>query len=393
MGILDQIVGNAGNTGQPRRGLLGAVGGAQGLLQNPATMDLGLALLANSGYNSRRRGFGEILGTSMLQSRQMAAEAAQQKLREQYMQAQIQAMQEKAQPAAEANEIVIGPDGEPVYVPRSQAPGRKPYIEQRGSGSRGALLEAYEMAKSQGYAGTILDYQRDVASMTRAPAASAAPPEAPSNVREYKFFNELPPEEQARFLAMKRAQTVTSVGGVPTVVTPDGTRPLSTPEAENTAARDRAAATASGAADAESAGKGKVQKSLSYVVNQFRDQIKKTPQGGVLGLTGYVGTVTASQEAMRFENLREQMSTELRTVFRIPGEGTLSDREQQQYGLQLPARKYNQKNNEAILNDLQSRVALRLGQNPTNAESASAPPAGGPQGKRVRVDANGNVRP
>ena len=208
MGILDQIVGNAGNTGQPRRGLLGAVGGAQGLLQNPATMDLGLALLANSGYQSRRRGFGEILGTSMLQSRQMAAEAAQQKLREQYMQAQIQSMQEKRQPAAEENQIVVGPDGEPVYVPRSQAPGQKPYIEQRGSSSRGALLEAYDLAKSQGYDGTILDYQRDVASMTRAPTASAAPPEAPSNVREYEFFNRLPPEEQAQFLAMKRAQTV-----------------------------------------------------------------------------------------------------------------------------------------------------------------------------------------
>jgi hypothetical protein len=190
-----------------------------------------------------------------------------------------------------------------------------------------------------------------------------------------------------------RAQTVTSVGGVPTVVTPGGARPLSTPEAENTAARDRAAATASGAADAESAGKGKVQKSLSYVVNQFRDQIKKTPQGGVLGLTGYVGTVTASQEAMRFENLREQMSTELRTVFRIPGEGTLSDREQQQYGLQLPDRKYSATNNEAILKDMETRVALRLGQKPPGAEAASAPPAGGPQGKRVRVDANGNVRP
>jgi hypothetical protein len=391
MGILDQIVGNAGNTGQPRRGLLGAVGGAQGLLQNPATMDLGLALLANSGYQSRRRGFGEILGTSMLQSRQMAAEAAQQKLREQYMQAQIQAMQEKRQPAAEDNEIVIGPDGKPVYVPRSQAVGKEPYFEQRGSSSRGALLEAYDMAKSQGYAGTILDYQRDVASMTRAPTASAAPPEAPSNVREYEFFNRLPPEEQAQFLALRRAQTVTSVGGVPTVVTPGGTRPLSTPEAENTAARSRAAATAQGAADVDSAGKGKVQNSLAYVANQFRDQIKKTPQGGVLGLTGYVGTVTASQEAMRFDNLREQMSTELRTVFRIPGEGTLSDREQAQYGLQLPDRKYSEPKNEAILKDMETRVALRLGQKPPGAEAASA--SGGQQGKRVRVDANGNVRP
>jgi hypothetical protein len=390
MGILDQIVGNAGNTGQPRRGLLGAVGGAQGLLQNPATMDLGLAMLANSGYNSRRRGFGEILGTSMLQSRQMAAEAAQQKLREQYMQAQIQAMQEKAQPAAEANEIVIGPDGKPVYVPRSQAVGKSPYERPSGTTSLPATVQEYEIAKRQGYPGSFMDYRRDIARMGQSPSAAT---QRPAAIETYEYLRGLPPDEQTAMLGSMRAQTVTSVGGVPTVVTPGGARPLSTLEAENTAARDRAAATASGAADAESAGKGKVQKSLSYVVNQFRDQIKKTPQGGVLGLTGYVGTVTASQEAMRFENLREQMSTELRTVFRIPGEGTLSDREQAQYGLQLPDRKYSATNNEAILKDMETRVALRLGQKPPGAEAASAPPAGAPQGKRVRVDANGNVRP
>jgi hypothetical protein len=389
MGILDQIVGNAGNTGQPRRGLLGAVGGAQGLLQNPATMDLGLALLANSGYNSRRRGFGEILGTSMLQSRQMAAEAAQQKLREQYMQAQIQAMQQKPQ-AQEALEIVIGEDGKPVYVPRSQAVGKSPYERPSGTTSLPATVQEYEIAKRQGYPGSFMDYRRDIARMGQSPSAAT---QRPAAIETYEYLRGLPPDEQTAMLGSMRAQTVTSVGGVPTVVTPGGARPLSTPEAENTAARDRAAATASGAADAESAGKGKVQKSLSYVVNQFRDQIKKTPQGGVLGLTGYVGTVTASQEAMRFENLREQMSTELRTVFRIPGEGTLSDREQQQYGLQLPDRKYSATNNEAILKDMETRVALRLGQKPPGAEAASAPPAGGPQGKRVRVDANGNVRP
>ena len=130
MGILDQIVGNAGNTGQPRRGLLGAVGGAQGLLQNPATMDLGLALLANSGYQSRRRGFGEILGTSMLQSRQMAAEAAQQKLREQYMQAQIQAMQQKPEAAARSPFAAIDPS---KYSPES-------IVEFQKSGNYGSLV-------------------------------------------------------------------------------------------------------------------------------------------------------------------------------------------------------------------------------------------------------------
>jgi hypothetical protein len=154
MGILDQIVGNAGNTGQPRRGLLGAVGGAQGLLQNPATMDLGLAMLANSGYNSRRRGFGEILGTSMLQSRQMAAEAAQAKLREQYMQAQIQAM--NAPGAAPQRRIVKGPDGLDYYedgtrvLPNVEAPAAMPKPRESRTVNVGNMVRTEEFNPETG---------------------------------------------------------------------------------------------------------------------------------------------------------------------------------------------------------------------------------------------------
>ena len=78
-------------------GLLGDPTALRGLLQSPSTTDFALAMLANSGYSPRRRSLGEIVGASMLQSRQMAAEQAQQKLREEYMRAQIQAMQQRPQ--------------------------------------------------------------------------------------------------------------------------------------------------------------------------------------------------------------------------------------------------------------------------------------------------------
>jgi hypothetical protein len=233
-------------------------------------MDLGLALLSNSGYNSRRRGFGEILGTSMLQSRQMAAEAAQQKLREQYMQAQIQAMQQRPQ-AQEDLEIVIGEDGKPVYVPRSQAVGKSPYERPSGTTSLPATVQEYEIAKRQGYPGSFMDYRRDIARMGQSPSAAT---QRPAAIETYEYLRGLPPDEQTAMLGSMRAQTVTSVGGVPTVVTPGGARPLSTLEAENTAARDRAAATASGAALASE--QAKREATFETDMSAIEDEIIRT---------------------------------------------------------------------------------------------------------------------
>lgn len=114
--------------------------------------------------------------------------------------------------------------------------------------------------------------------------------------------------------------------------------------------------------------------SLEYVIGQFaadekgesaekgKRLIDITPQGGILGVKGYVGRVTDSQRVKRFDNLKEQLSTELRTLFRIPGEGALSDREQAQYGIQLPDVTNDATTNEAILRDVQARVKLRQDQ-------------------------------
>ncbi|MFA6204456.1 MAG: hypothetical protein WC710_14860 [Gallionella sp.] len=133
-----------------------------------------------------------------------------------------------------------------------------------------------------------------------------------------------------------------------------------------------------------SVAKGNAAKSMDYVIGQFKGT-KEAPgpiytatTGGPLGAYGRAGRVTNSQEAMRFENLREQMSTELRTLFRIPGEGALSDREQAQYGIQLPDVKYEKKTNEKILKDVQNRIKIRNGQgaNPYAPKEAKDDPLG-----------------
>lgn len=123
--------------------------------------------------------------------------------------------------------------------------------------------------------------------------------------------------------------------------------------------------------------------SMGYVISQFRGEptvgadgkttytggiLDKAMQGGMMGVTGLAGKVFDSQDQKRFDNLKQQMSTELRTLFRIPGEGALSDSEQKQYGLQLPDVTYDKANNEAILRDVESRIKLRLAPNPGGAK-------------------------
>jgi hypothetical protein len=117
-------------------------------------------------------------------------------------------------------------------------------------------------------------------------------------------------------------------------------------------------------------------KSLEYVLNQFDNDISGKPpvegktksvmdatsQGGWLGLEGQIGRYTDTQLAKKFDNLREQLSTELRTIYRIPGEGALSDKEQAQYGIQLPDVKNSKELNNAIRNDLRARTSIRMDQ-------------------------------
>lgn len=121
--------------------------------------------------------------------------------------------------------------------------------------------------------------------------------------------------------------------------------------------------------------KQNAQRSMEIVLKQFEGEqdangkvkggvIDSTPQGGWMGIKGKAGAVSNYQQKKRFDNLREQLSTELRTVFRIPGEGALSDKEQAQYGMQLPSTDYDPEINRQILADIRARVQARLGGEP-----------------------------
>jgi hypothetical protein len=267
-------------------------------MNNP---DLAMALLANSGPSPYKRGFGEVLGTSMLQANQMKSQREDDAFKRQYMQAQMAAMQNR-QGASPYGQYQPGD-----YTPKSWAEFLK--------SSDPSVLERYT-APRQEYKPSFRNVQRTL------PDGSTQLGSFDTQTNEYSWNGP---------------------------IVPPGTK-----------ARVDAEGKALGEASGGQSTKMPAKASMDYVIGEFRKNLITTPQGGLFGYKGKSGTVIAKADKERFENLREQLSTELRTVFRIPGEGTLSDREQAQYGIQLPSTDYEPANNVKILDDLEQRTALRL---------------------------------
>lgn len=166
MSFLDRLGVLSSNLGKPLDQKLQPFGGAA---------NLGLSLLANSGYSTTPRNIGQVLGASALQSQQMASQKMNDDIKNQYMQAQIKAMQAK-----------------PVNAPPSS-------------------VAEYEYAKANGFKGSFEEWQ------TKAKGQND-----PADVAVYKYWNSLSPEERQNFLKLKRNvgadYAIESVNGVPTVV-------------------------------------------------------------------------------------------------------------------------------------------------------------------------------
>lgn len=131
--------------------------GLQGLMGN---RDLALALLANSGSSPQKRGFGEILGTSALQADQMKTGREDDAFKRQYMQAQMAAMGQRQNNRKLIS--VIGADGKPVLKYEDEAAGMMPYAGGNDA-KPSALIQAYDRAREQGFDGSILEFQTQLA--------------------------------------------------------------------------------------------------------------------------------------------------------------------------------------------------------------------------------------
>ena len=155
--------------------------------------------------------------------------------------------------------------------------------------------------------------------------------QAPSNVQEWQYFNSLSPEDQQRFLAMKRSGQMFDVGGVPNVLTPSGsTTPLATPEDVARNRGQQAAATAAGTAagEAQAAAPGKVASiddALTAVQGIKDDPAIKNSYGVVAGRAP-----TLRQDTQDFEAKRDQVVEAISLAERgeLKGTGPITDFEQ-----------------------------------------------------------------
>lgn len=111
---------------------------------------LGLQLLANSGYSSTPRTFGQILGQSAVNAQQIAAGQQEQQLKQQLIAAQLKALQ--AKPAVAP--VTVG-DGSKLVDP---ATGKVIFDAGPKASDQPGDVREYEYAKAQGYKGTYTDW-------------------------------------------------------------------------------------------------------------------------------------------------------------------------------------------------------------------------------------------
>jgi hypothetical protein len=108
-------------------------------------------------------------------------------------------------------------------------------------------------------------------------------------------------------------------------------------------------------------------KRVELGTENIQKQLDKVSTGGILGASGAISRVFDSQDAKQFETYREQLSSALRAALRIPGEGSLSDRDLAQYGLTLPSLGLSKQRNIEIMRALEDQVRVSA-DSPTLAE-------------------------
>lgn len=156
--------------------------------------------------------------------------------------------------------------------------------------------------------------------------------QAPANVQEWQYFNSLSPQDQQRFLAMKRSGQMFDVGGVPNVLTPSGsTTPLATPEDVARNRGQQAAATAAGTEQGKAAATAqidlpKVESSAEYMVNLL-DELKAHPGKSYAVGASSVAPILPGTPAAGFMSRLEQVKGEqfLQAYQQLKGGGVITE--------------------------------------------------------------------
>lgn len=301
-------------------------GALRGFLGN---RDLAMALLANSGYSPNKRGFGEILGTSMMQAQGMQRQRQEEDIMNRYREAQIQKM---------------------------SAP------DQQSNGP--ASVQEYQFAKANGFTGSFEEWLRRGGNTQTA------------DIQNYNFRKELTPEEQKIWDAQKRQPTapqLTMINGVPHLVDriTGSVTPLSDIAQTTDAASQVAAAEASGGARGKVEGERAAKNPRSYeVFKSGMASLEKSMADTATGpIAGRIPALTAAQQTA--EGAESIMAPVLKQLFREAGEGTFTDKDQELLMKMVPTRKDHPEARKAKMEMIDSIVRAKLG-----VSDVQKPPSG-----------------
>lgn len=177
--------------------------------------------------------------------------------------------------------------------------------------------------------------------------------ELPSNIVEWQYYNQMTPEDQKRFIQMKRQGQVINLGGSQIIADPTNPAgaPLKTfevtpkPEEMPAFQEEQAEAKARGTGQGEAAvaAQSAVQKAggLLASLEDLKTSSQAAPSGGISNVGATLANVsgvggTSAQAQGDFQVKRAAAENAIRQAFRVVGSGATSDRDALPFIQMLP---------------------------------------------------------
>ena len=213
-----------------------------------------------------------------------------------------------------------------------------------------------------------------------------AGPEAPSNVREWEYYSQLDPDRQRQYLEMKRAAQLMDLGDRFAVRDPVAGESVDIPGARVELAPSETPEHRGAVREAEAAASAEVdiakQSDESARANNTAMSVYETAMEGLMaGLTGtdtgpVVGRLPAlSADQQIAEGAVSAMAPVLKSIFRVAGEGTFTDKDQELLLNMLPTRKDRPEAIQEKMRNVDSIIRAKLGGSgaPVSVGAPSAP--------------------
>jgi hypothetical protein len=333
-------------------------------LQNNPTSQLGLRILANSGYSQQKRGLGEILGTSFIQNQEAGQQTQTDALRRRYMEAQIEALKRK--------------------------PGQTPFADVNPSQYTPESVAAFQKSVAAGAPDySLLQYN---------PKSS----ESPSNIREYEYYSKLTPEEKQAYLEMKRSVNPFTLGdlagGQVAFDKRTGTYvPLTSASQEASGQATVAGAKSVATASGEQQGKAafdlpRIEQNTQQALNDIAKLRSHPGLGYITGISSKLPIIPGTQQAAADALAKQiQGQTFLQAFNTLKGGGQITEVEGEKATAAIARlqRAQNTKDYQAALDDLSD--VLNKGMQRARQQAGGMPQFGAPQSRQPAAQPKSDV--